>query len=129
MLIEVGRYRLLLTGDIESQAEKLLLHRKKVGATDIIVVPHHGSRTSSSQPFVDTTGAAVAIVSSGYQNRWDFPKPEVVARWQASGADVLNTATMGAVSQRLCPGMGRGPVRLQRLAVQKYWHEVPLLRP
>jgi len=123
LLVELGQTRLLLTGDIESPAEKLLVHRGKIDATDVVVVPHHGSRTSSSKVFVDATGAALAIVSSGYRNRWGLPKPDVVARWQASGADVLNTADTGAVSQRLCRDDGAQGVSLQRLAGQKYWQE------
>lgn len=127
--VEVGRIRLLLTGDIESPAEKLLVHRGTIEATDVVVVPHHGSRTSSSKEFVNTTGAVLAIVSSGYQNRWGFPKPDVTARWRAAGADVLNTADMGAVSQRLCRDDGARRVRLQRLVGQKYWRESPPGRP
>jgi competence protein ComEC len=119
----------LLTGDIESQAEKLLVHRRTVGATDIVVVPHHGSRTSSSTAFVDSTGPGLAVFSTGYRNRWGFPRPEVVARWQATGADTVNTATMGAVSQRLCANEKPGPLRLQRLERQKYWHDAPPSRP
>lgn len=127
--VESGRFRLLLTGDIESPAEKLLVHRQAVHSSDVVVVPHHGSLTSSSTPFVDTTGPGLAIVSAGFQNRWDFPRPEVQERWEASGADVLNTATMGAVSQRVCRNMAPEPVRLQRQTVQSYWHEVPQGRP
>ena len=125
MQIDAGAFRMLLTGDIESPAEKLLVYLGMIGSTEIVVVPHHGSKTSSSQPFVDITGAGLAIVSSGHGNRWEFPKPEVVSRWKASGANVLNTATAGAVSQRVCVETGPGPVRLQRISGQKYWHEVP----
>jgi len=127
--VEAGRFRLLLTGDIESPAEKLLVHRQTVGASDVVLVPHHGSLTSSGAAFVDTTGPGLAIVSAGFQNRWSFPRPEVVDRWQASGADVLNTATMGAISQRVCRDKPPEPVRMQRLAAQKYWQDVPQGRP
>jgi len=129
LLVEVGQFRLLLTGDIESPAEKLRVHRKTVGASDVVIVPHHGSLTSSSPAFVDATGPDMAMVSTGFQNRWRFPRPEVVARWERSGADVLNTATMGAISQRVCAGDQPEPVRLQRQTVQKFWHEVPQGRP
>jgi len=88
-------------------------------------VPHHGSLTSSSGPFVDDTGPALAIVSSGFQNRWDFPRPEVVARWERSGARVLNTATMGAISQRVCHNQQPEAARLERWATRNYWHEAP----
>jgi competence protein ComEC len=129
LLIEVGHFSLLLTGDIESPPERLLVHRKSISASDVVIVPHHGSLTSSSKPFVDLTGPALAIVSAGFQNRWRFPRPEIVARWEASGAEVLNTATMGAISQRVCADRKPEPVRLQRYAAQKYWHQVPPGRP
>ncbi len=129
MQVEVGEFRLLLPGDIEAPAEKLLVHLKMITETDVVIVPHHGSKTSSSEPFVNATRAGLAIVSSGYRNRWEFPKPEVIARWRAAGANVLNTATAGAASQRICVDAGAGPVRLQRLAGQRYWHEVPALLP
>ncbi len=125
LLVKAGHFSLLLTGDLESPAEKLLLHRRLIPAADIVVVPHHGSGTSSSLPFVDATGPVLAVVSSGFRNRWSFPKHEVVTRWEASGSNVLNTATMGAVSQRICHDTGLESVRLQRLASQKYWHEGP----
>jgi len=129
LLVEAGDNSLLLTGDIESPAEQILIHRKAVGPADVVVVPHHGSLTSSSGPFVSATRPELAIVSTGFQNRWRFPRPEVVSRWEMSGATVLNTATMGAISQRLCINAGTKAVRLQRSAGRRFWHEGATERP
>jgi competence protein ComEC len=90
------RQSLLLTGDIEREAERWLSRHADVSA-DVVVVPHHGSATSSTPAFVAATGARTAVVSAGFLNRWDHPRPEVVARWQDAGARVLRTDRDGAI--------------------------------
>lgn len=84
------RESLLLTGDIEREAERWLVRNADVSA-DVVLVPHHGSATSSTPAFVEATGAGTAVVSAGFLNRWDHPRPEVVARWQAAGARILRS--------------------------------------
>ena len=73
--VETGTSALLVTGDVERRGENALLGRPI--AADVVVVPHHGSATSSSPSFVAAVGAQLAIVSAGYANRWGFPRPEV----------------------------------------------------
>ncbi|MFO7582847.1 DNA internalization-related competence protein ComEC/Rec2 [Guyparkeria sp.] len=87
---------LLLTGDIEKAAERWLVRHADVAA-DIVLVPHHGSSSSSTPAFVEAVGAEVAVVSAGFLNRWDHPRPEVVARWESSNARVLRTDRGGAL--------------------------------
>ncbi len=123
--IAMGEHRLLLSGDIESPVEKLLEYRRSVRRSTVVVVPHHGSRTSSTLPLVQVTRPEVAIVTAGFDNRWGFPKAEVVARWESVGATVLNTATSGSVWQRLCAGAPPGAVHRERLESRKYWHDIP----
>jgi competence protein ComEC len=123
VLIEVGRHGLLLTGDIEADAEREIIESRQWNSIETIVVPHHGSLTSSSVPFISAVSPNVAIVSAGYGNRWGFPKAAVVARWQAVGARVLNTATSGAVSLRLCADSGIGRVRLDRHERRRFWRD------
>lgn len=120
--IAVGEHRLLLTGDIEAPAESHLLHTGVLSPVDLATVPHHGSRTSSSAAFVQALHPDAAIVSAGYDNRWGFPKPDVVARWRAAGADVLNTATSGAIEYRVCPGTGTVLKSENRHSNREYWH-------
>jgi competence protein ComEC len=123
LLVQAGEHKLLITGDIESKAERSILARQALQSVDLVVVPHHGSRTSSGVTFAGRLQPAVAIVSAGYHNRWGFPKPEVVARWQDSGARVLTTATAGAVSRQYCAGEKPQPLRLQRVHGGRYWHD------
>ncbi|WP_348762244.1 DNA internalization-related competence protein ComEC/Rec2 [uncultured Salinisphaera sp.] len=93
-------YSILLTGDIERRGEQALVERLAGAdlASDVLVVPHHGSNTSSSARFLDAVAPRAAIVSSGWHNRWGFPRPQVVARYRARGVTLFNTAVAGAVT-------------------------------
>jgi competence protein ComEC len=121
--VAAGTHSILLTGDIESPVEN---HLNRIGAltpADIVVVPHHGSRTSSSTAFVSALRPAVAIISAGHRNRWGFPKEEVVERWQEAGARVMNTATSGAVHYRVCADGGARLQSERRNRMPRYWHD------
>jgi competence protein ComEC len=100
LLIEGPGGRALLAGDIEAVAERSLLRRWPVLPVDLIVVPHHGSRSSSTPELVLTTRPAWALVSTGWGNRWGFPAPDVVERWRKAGAIVLSTDRQGEISIR-----------------------------
>lgn len=117
---------MLITGDIEARAERLLADSPAVGA-DVAIVPHHGSATSSSARFVAAVGADIAIVSAGYANRWGFPKPEVRQRWEAAGGRVFVTGDSGAVGFRL--GAGTVHPFTERAATRRYWRAGMALRP
>lgn len=92
----------LLTGDIERAAERELLarHRHRLRAAAVLV-PHHGSRTSSSPAFVAAVGASVAIVSAARHSRHGHPHPQVAARYRRAGGEVWNTAEEGAITLTL----------------------------
>lgn len=92
---------LLLTGDIEFWGESSLLAGPFTLAHTLVQVPHHGSATSSSPAFVQATSPRHALVGVGHANRWGFPRPEVLARWTSVGAEVLDTAQLGAVELRV----------------------------
>ncbi len=119
--IDIGRFALLLTGDIETSAEQRLLQQRLLHPVDVVVVPHHGSNTSSSPQLVAALSPSLAVVPAGHGNRWGFPKPEVTRRWQAVGAQVLVTASTGAVSLRLCEQDGMRQVRKDRDRRQRFW--------
>ena len=92
----------LLPGDVELAGETLLGSRYGSElAADVLIVPHHGSRTSSSAAFVARVAPRYAVVSAGYRNRYGFPHPDVVARYRDIGAEVLNTAEQGALTVEL----------------------------
>jgi competence protein ComEC len=109
----------LLTGDIEKQAEKALVTRG-LPPTDIVVVAHHGSRSSSTDELVGATHARLAIFSAGYRNRWNFPKPEVVDRWQSAGARTVSTIEGGAISIDVDAASGMR-LREYRKEHRRYW--------
>ena len=97
LLISAAGSRVLLPGDIEAEAERELVARGVKGPVDLLLAPHHGSRSSSSPDFVAATLPAQVVFSTGFANRWHFPVPEVVSRWRAAGACLLNTAEDGAL--------------------------------
>lgn len=81
--IHDGEHRILLSADIERQAEQRLLTLEGTGlASTLLVSPHHGSRTSSTAPFVAAVAPRYVVHSAGFMNQWGFPRPEVVARYQ-----------------------------------------------
>jgi len=87
---------ILLTGDIERAAEKSLLGMKL--KSDVLLVPHHGSRTSSTPEFIAAVAPRWAIVAAGYRNRFGHPQGDVLERYRAAGAEVARTDLQGAVS-------------------------------
>jgi competence protein ComEC len=97
--------RLLLPGDIETAAEGALLATYGAElASDVMVAPHHGQRNLSSPTFLDAVRPQYILFSTGYHNRFGYPRPETVARYQASGAIVLDVAQEGALTFRWQPG-------------------------
>lgn len=88
----------LLTGDIEQQAESALINNGGTLLADLIKVAHHGSRTSSTQSFIDAVGAKYAVISVGRSSPFGHPHPEVVERWKGSGANVMTTGERGTIS-------------------------------
>jgi len=116
--VEAGTTKMLVTGDIERRGEIALLDAPL--AADVVVVPHHGSATSSSAAFVAAVAARFAIVSAAHANRWGFPRPEVRERWERSGAVMVVTGDSGAVTVELRPA---GVAISQRRDVRhRYWH-------
>ena len=91
-----GDRAFLLTGDIERRAESELV-RSELKA-DVVKVAHHGSRTSSTQAFVDSVRPEVAVISVGRRSRFGHPHREVVDRWIGSGAAVLTTGDKGTIT-------------------------------
>ena len=97
-LEKIGKHDVLLTGDIEAEREGWLVstHPDSLKA-DVLVAPHHGSLTSSTVNFVDQVSPMVVIFTVGNNNRWNFPKPEIIARYEAIGSQIYQTNSHGAV--------------------------------
>lgn len=112
---------LLLPGDISTRAERMLLERYgETLASEVVVAPHHGSKSSSSQGFVQTVAAEHVIHSVGMLNRYRHPHPDVWARWDAAGARNWRTDGQGAIRVDI----DEEGVRISswREKKRRYWH-------
>jgi competence protein ComEC len=96
--IQFAERSILFTGDIEKAAESALLQATPQLHADVVKVPHHGSKTSSTEPFVLATTPAFAIISVGRNSMFGHPHKEVVDRWRANGATVLTTGHSGTIT-------------------------------
>jgi len=101
MKISFGGFSLLIPGDISSGIEKRLIQSGADLKSDILIVPHHGSRHSSSPEFIKATACRYAIVSSGKSNIFKHPHPDVLARYEKAGAKVIRTDRNGAVTIKI----------------------------
>ena len=109
----------LLLADPEAAAEAEL--RRLPIASDVVLLPHHGSRSSSSPALVAAVSARIGIASAGFGNRWGMPDSGVVARWQAAGTTVLVTAEEGAIQVRFPPRPGAIEVVTERRSARRWW--------
>jgi competence protein ComEC len=96
--IQLGNHSILLTGDVEQAAERALLASQQQLRADVVKVPHHGSKTSSTEGFILATKPNVAIISVGRNSRFGHPHKEVVERWRFNGATVLTTGECGTIT-------------------------------
>ncbi len=96
--ISIGQHSILLAADIEKESERRLLqqHAEQLRAT-LLVVPHHGSKTSSTPDFVAAVHPQYAVFTAGYRNRFGHPKEEVLERYRAAGSELLRSDNDGAI--------------------------------
>ncbi len=106
----------LFPGDLEADGEGELVGRRALGAAiaaDVLKVPHHGSKTSSTPELVAAVAPSIAVISLGWQNRFHFPDDGVVARYAARGTRVVRTDRDGAITVTITPA-GRIDVACNR---------------
>jgi competence protein ComEC len=124
-----GHGRVLLAGDIEARSEvDLVRHDPDALRADVLVVPHHGSITSSTPEFIGAVAPDAAVFTPGYRNRFGHPRPEVVARYEQFGSALHRTDRDGALTFRFAPGAGRAP-SAERSARPRYWIEPAVAAP
>jgi competence protein ComEC len=117
--VSAGGRSMLLTGDIERRSEQQLLARDpRALRSDVLLVPHHGSRTSSSAQFLAAVDARAGVIAVGYRNRFGHPHADVLARLHLP---LWRTDRDGAVTARL-PVM---EVQGERRRRRRYWHDAP----
>lgn len=123
LLVEGRGGRILLTGDISSMVEPQVAAALGPGPSPILLVPHHGSKTSSSAAFIAAVQPPLALVSAGWHNHFGHPKPEVLARYAQAHVPVVNTAEQGAIPLEF-PANGP-PLRRPgwRSQQPRYWRE------
>jgi len=122
--VSAGARSMLLTGDIEKPAEAELLKRAPESLpADVLLVPHHGSRTSSSAEFLAAVHPSVAVVPVGHRNRFGHPKAEVMDRYSSMNTRIFRTDRDGALTVGLSSdGVDVKGERQQR---RRYWHDAP----
>jgi len=119
--IETASGSALVPSDIEALSEEALLRKRGPALrADVLVVPHHGSRTSSTAGFVTAVGARQAVFAVGYRNRFGHPKGDIVAGYRRSGAALFRSDRDGAVSFEFADGSIR--VAAQRENQPRYWY-------
>jgi competence protein ComEC len=115
----------LLTGDLEARGELELVRNDPASLkADVLLIPHHGSRTSSTPAFIAATAPRVAVYTPGYRNRFGHPRPDVVARYDAAGVRSYRTDYDGALIFAFEPGASIEP-RAERERDRRYWREAP----
>ncbi|MCE2946455.1 MAG: DNA internalization-related competence protein ComEC/Rec2 [Betaproteobacteria bacterium] len=126
--VEAGGQRLLVTGDIGAASEARLLDSRRRGAeealrADVLLVPHHGSASSSTPAFVEAVAPRLVLMPIGYRNRFGHPRPEVIERYRRQRAEVVRTDESGAV--RLVLGGDDWRLQRERARVRRYWRAAP----
>jgi competence protein ComEC len=118
-----GQQSALLAGDIEAAQEAQLLARQAGTPgglrADVLLVPHHGSKTSSTAAFLDAVQPQWALVQAGYRNRFGHPALPVIGRYRERGIAVMDSARCGAARWSSAEP---GQMRCEREVARRYWH-------
>jgi competence protein ComEC len=119
----------LLTGDLEARGERDLVRADPAALkSDVLLVPHHGSLTSSTPVFIAAVSPAIAVYTPGYRNRFGHPRAEVIARYAAAGVSTFRTDYDGALTFTFAPGTSHVP-RAEREHDRRYWRQAPVREP
>ncbi|MET0612939.1 MAG: DNA internalization-related competence protein ComEC/Rec2 [Pseudomonas caspiana] len=119
LMVDAQGERLLLTGDIDAEAEQALIDSGRDVRAEWLQAPHHGSRTSSSKSFLRAVAPDGVLISRGRNNAFGHPHPLVMARYQWFGIPTWDSAELGAISLQL--GTFDKP-RSQR-AERRFWRD------
>jgi competence protein ComEC len=111
--------RALLAGDLEAEQERRLVLREAELRADVLLVPHHGSKTSSSAELLAAVRPAVGLVQAGYRSRFGHPAPPVLARYQAAGIVVVTSPSCGAWRWQ----SGSAKSSCERELRRRYWSD------
>lgn len=119
--IIAGGHRVLLTGDISARVEAVLLETYASGLrSDVLLVPHHGSKSSSSAAFIARVDPQLALISSGFQNRFRHPNVQVARRYHEHGTATVNSVDSGWAELTLST-QGWSWRHRERIDRKRYW--------
>lgn len=122
LLVEYQGHSILLAGDIEKDVERSLLSQQSLQQVDIVLAPHHGSRSSSTRAFVEQLAPGIVIYSAGYRSQHGHPHKDVKARYAAVNSQPFNTAFSGALEFNWNNGE-MDPVKQYRQIERRYWFD------
>jgi competence protein ComEC len=117
--ISNGKQTVLLTGDLEAAQEQRLIAQGVNLKANVMLVPHHGSKTSSTSEFLDAVSPRIALVQAGYRNRFQHPVPEVMQRYEERRIRVITSPACGAAWWSSAQA---DQIDCQRELAQRYWH-------
>jgi competence protein ComEC len=121
--VSIGSQSVLLTADIEKPAEEELIKRHKTDLpATILIAPHHGSKTSSSNNFIKAVKPKYVIFSCGYLNTYHHPHLQTINRYSQQQCTLLSTVTSGAITMTLSKDSDKVVVQKYREKYQKLWH-------
>ena len=134
--ISAGGGSVLLSGDIEKKVERELLRRQAPLAADILLVAHHGSKSSTTVDWLRAVAPHYAVITAGYRNRYRLPARRITQRLRHHAGQVLISGLSGAIRFHVDAGDGISPPRLYRQQYRRFWHhrlsnpaEQPGIRP
>ena len=101
--VSIGEYDMLVTGDVEKVVERELVEKHELSGTELLMVPHHGSRYSTSEELLSAVRPETAVISTGY-NSYGHPTQETLDRLDKYGVNVLRTDQLGRIVLHLSTG-------------------------
>ena len=120
-------FSVLLTADVEMKSETSILERyaahPEVLKSDILMMPHHGSLTSSTPEFIDAVAPKLAVINAGYRNRFGHPRESVLSRYVERNIPMLRTDWHGAITINSADGLAK--IANERDTRQRYWVDRP----
>jgi competence protein ComEC len=118
------KHSILLTGDIEKTAENYLVNHADVPlASTVLVVPHHGSKTSSSIEFLNKVQPAIALFPTGYRNQFKFPHTIVVKRYERLQSMIYDTAVDGSITLKSNPDSNVIQIQTYCQTAHRFWQD------
>lgn len=118
------QHSVLLTGDVEAFSEALLLISQPAERlrSSVLLAPHHGSKTSSTQAFLQAVNPKTVVIQAGWNNSYGHPHPDVLARYQRAGMDILQTPQLGALEFQFSSTLPTFTWTSASMVRDRYWH-------